>query len=157
MITRPFIIFTIIYIIIIIAFGIVAYQLEKKKLADQGKQIDIRDFLNNNNKLSPRVVIIGLIFGIIFGLMDNVSLYFGIDGFGDYLREKFGMSDIEVAGYSNTYSGVLGVTLATFAVIISSYYYPDVNQSNRPVWSNTIGFLIGAIIGIYIPKLIFRK
>lgn len=157
MITNVFIMFTIFYIIIIIACGIIAYNLEKKKLAAAGKEITTTGFLNNFVKISPKVVLVGLVFGIVFGFMDNFSLYFGINGFGDYLKDKFNMSEVEVAAYGNTYAGVLGVTLATFAVVISSYYYPEVNQNNRPVWLNTIGFLIGAILGIYIPKLFLQK
>ena len=155
LITKTFIIFTVFYIILILACAMIAYNLEKKKRAKEGKEITVKEFLNNFVKLSPKVILVGLIFGIIFGMMDNISLYFGIEGFGKHLKEEYGMSDIEVAGVGNAYSGALGITLATFAVLISAYYFPDIDQNNLPVWLNTIGFLIGAILGIYIPKMLF--
>lgn len=90
-------------------------------------------------------------------MMDNISLYFGVEGLGDILKKKYNMDEVTVAGYSNAYSGTLGITLAAFAVLISKYLYPDVDQNNLPVWLDTIGFLTGAIIGIYVPKLFFKK
>lgn len=157
MISRKFIIFTIVYVIIIITCAIIAYKLEKKRLLKQGETLNIKKFLNNGMIITPRVFLIGLIFGIILGMMDNISLYFGIEGLGDVLKQKFNMDEVTVAGYSNAYSGMLGITLAAFAVLILRYLYPDVNQNILPVWLDTLGFLIGAILGIYIPKLFFKS
>lgn len=157
MLTKSFYIFTFAYLAIIVLTAILAYYLERRKAVEKGYDITIGEFLNNYTKVTPKVILVGLVFGIVFGMMDNISLYFGIEGFGDTLKEKYNMSEFEVAGYGNTYSGALGITLATFATLVSSYLFPDVDQNSLPVWLNTTGYIIGALIGIYIPKLFFPK
>ena len=152
---QKFIIFTIFYIILILSMASIAYYLEKKNIhkKPKKKKTSITNFINNYQDITFKMVAIGIIFGIMFGLMDNISLYFGVEGLGNYLKDKYNLSETEIAGISNTYSGVLGITFATFMLLITKNYFPDVDQDNLPVWLNMLGYAIGAILGIFVPKM----
>lgn len=92
---------------------------------------------------------------IVFGFIDNAGLFFG----GCYLDEIFeklpGGYDANVtAGYGNTFSDFLGSFLGTFCGLIIQNI-TGINEG--PIYSNSIGIVIGCLIGILIPKLILRK
>ena len=92
---------------------------------------------------------------VVFGFIDNAGLFFG----GVYLEELFeklpGGDDANVlAGYGNTYSDFLGSFLGTFIGLIISNL---TNIYEGPIWANSVGIVIGCLIGIFIPKLILKK
>lgn len=100
-------------------------------------------------------MIVGMASNIVFGFIDNAGLFFG----GVYLEELFeklpGGDDANVlAGYGNTYSDFLGSFLGTFCgLIISNLTWVN----DGPIWANSLGIIIGCLLGILIPKLILRK
>ena len=87
-------------------------------------------------------------FGIVFGFIDNAGLWFGINSLEKYIPGGI----LDKAGWGNTYSDFLGATLGTSIAIILKTFMPI---SNVPIWTDSIGVLIGCILGIYIPKYFF--
>lgn len=140
------IIFTILFILISF-FS--AYYVVNKDLVKKGKQKKtILEFLNRNTKLSLRNILVGMSFGLIFGFIDNLGLWIGLRSFekqipGDILTKS---------AWGNTYSDGLGATLGTSISIILKTYYPI---EDVPIWIDTIGVVLGCIIGIYVPKYLF--
>lgn len=91
---------------------------------------------------------------IVFGFIDNAGLFFG----GVYLEELFeklpGGDDANVlAGYGNTYSDFLGSFLGTFCGLIIANI---TSVNDGPIWANSLGIVIGCLLGILIPKMILR-
>ena len=127
-----------------------AYYTVNNDLEEKGKKRKtITEFLNNNTKLSLRKVLVGMSFGIVFGFIDNFGLWIGLTSFEKYIPGDI----LTKSAWGNTYSNFLGATLGTSTSIILKTYFPI---TDIPIWVDTIGILIGCIIGILIPKTIFR-
>ena len=90
---------------------------------------------------------VGLVSSVIFGMIDNGGLYFGMDALDPILPGD----DLEKAGWGNTFSDFLGGFLGTFIGIIVKNI---TKVENTPLYSEVIGIVIGCILGIYIPKMI---
>ena len=134
-------------IVLISFFGFLAFQIKKQKNPD----ITLKEFLNSGKEPpSMKTILIGLVFGIVFGFIDNAGLWFGMDALDKYLPG----GPLTKAGYGNTYSDFLGATLGTFIGIIFKTLMP---VDNIPIWADTIGILIGCLLGIFIPKALTGK
>lgn len=142
------IIFTISFILISFfsAYYVVNRDLEKKG----EKKKTIKEFLNRNTKISLRNILVGMSFGIVFGFIDNLGLWIGLSSFEKYIPGDI----LTKSAWGNTYSDGLGATLGTSFSIILKTYFPI---GDVPIWVDTIGIIIGCIIGIYIPKYIYKK
>lgn len=99
-------------------------------------------------------IAVGMFSNIVFGFIDNAGLFFG----GVYLDELFeklpgGLDANVTAGYGNTFSDFMGSFVGTFCgmMIIN---ITGINDS--PIWSQSLGIVIGCLLGIAIPKLILR-
>tara|TARA_Y100000991_G_scaffold215269_1_gene205156 strand:- start:177 stop:719 length:543 start_codon:yes stop_codon:yes gene_type:complete len=90
---------------------------------------------------------VGLVSSVIFGMIDNGGLYFGMDALDPILPGD----DLEKAGWGNTFSDFLGGFLGTFIGIVVKNL---TKVEDTPLYSEVIGIVIGCILGIYIPKLI---
>lgn len=123
------------------------YIVNKNKEKNKKEKITLLNYLNNNSNLNFKTLWVGMTFGIVFGFIDNAGLWFGLHSLEKYIPGGL----LEKSGWGNTYSNVFGVSVGTFISIIFRTYIPI---SNIPVWTNTIGVLIGCILGIYIPKFI---
>ena len=91
-------------------------------------------------------ILVGMVFGLVFGFIDNAGMFFGMDALEPFLREGF-----VAAGIGNTYSSVLGAFLAAF---LSNVIKISTGVDTVPVWSDAAGIVVGSILGIYIPPII---
>ena len=133
----------------IFIFGYVAYKLQEKneKTKDKTKKYTVKDFLlGKKENLTFRIIVSGLVFGIIFGFLDNFFLISGLDVFDAILPKNPKLR----AGWGNTYSDLVGSTLGTF-VSFALISYLQIDQNNIPLWTNSVGMVIGCILGMYIP------
>ena len=117
-------------------------------------------YLNNDLKtLDAKTIGVGLVAGVVFGFIDNAGLFFGMSNLEAYFPQGSADDDEQTkanvnAGWGNTFSDALGSFLSVFiANIISNM--TKVNQT--PIWTESIGIIIGCILGIYIPKAIAGK
>lgn len=142
---------SLIYVIsLTLFFGYIAFKLKKKK----DKNLTLSRFLLGDANItnSFKNIFIGLIFGIIFGFLDNYYLITGMNLFEEFLPADKRLA----AGWSNTYSDLVGATMGTFISTIGIEYF-NVHTDNIPIWVNTAGIAIGCILGMYIPFVLLEK
>lgn len=96
-------------------------------------------------------VLVGLVSNIIFGLVDNGGLYFGMEAL-DPLFELFTSDELEKAGYGNTFSDFLGAFLGTFIGAFIENITAGFDLPDSPLWTQAVGIVIGCLLGIFIPK-----
>ena len=142
------ILFIIINIIVILTLSVVAYQTQRKKHPKK----TYKDFIVGK-KLSPKKLLIGLSFGIIFGFLDNVGLIIGIEK----LTKKLNLDEIGQSAIGNTYSDFIGATVGTFISLILKHTFDVEEDPDEPFWLDTMGIVIGCLLGYYIPKMFMKK
>jgi hypothetical protein len=105
---------------------------------------------------STKSVVVGLVGGVVFGLIDNTLLYMGIAALEKQLRRlPFGADDTVMAGYGNAVSGAFSALVATFAGrAVSDLTGADLEKS--PLWTTSLGFLVGGVVGVLVPRLIVQ-
>lgn len=143
--------FILLNILLITLLTWIAYTYHNYTLKKNNKETKtFIEFINNGSNITFKSIFIGLSFGLIFGFMDNLGLWIGIDKL-----EKFmpGGSKTKAA-LGNTYSDFLGATLGTSISIILNDYFSVDDDMNTPIWVNTIGIILGCLIGLITGRLI---
>lgn len=137
-----FIIINIVLLIILTYFSFKNHNNVKKKNGEQS--VSFYEFFNRTKKpLEYKTVLIGLIFGFLFGFIDNVGLVFGLDNFEHLIRG----GTIIKATIGNTYSDGIGAFIGSaVSVIAKDYYGYDIER--EPVWVNFAGVVIGCLAGV---------
>ena len=87
---------------------------------------------------------------IIFGFIDNAGLFFGMDALDPYLPG----GELTKAGYGNTFSDALGVSLGTFIGFMVEKA-SDIKETS--LIGDIIGIVLGCLLGVMLPKLIMCK
>lgn len=129
-------------IILILVVGIIAYKFSGKP--------NVLNFLDIKPFPSVLAIITGMFANIIFGIIDNGGLFFGMSALDPFLPE----GELTRAGLGNTFSDGLGAFLGTFSgVIIKSI----TKTEDTPLWSDAVGIVIGCLIGLYVPKYLTGK
>jgi hypothetical protein len=135
-------IFIVICLILILGFGVIAYMMNDKK--------NVLAFLDIRPFPSLISILTGMVANIVFGVIDNGGLFFGMSALDPFLPK----GELTRAGLGNTMSDGLGAFLGTFSgIIIKSITKID----DTPIWSDAIGIIIGCLIGLYVPKYITGK
>lgn len=135
-------------IILVIAFLYLAFKISNNKRKKDGRnEITFIQFINNEKEIRLRNVLVGMSFGLVFGFIDNAGLWIGLEKFEKYLSGSIQ----EKAGWGNTFSDALGASLGTAVLIILKSIF---TVEEAPIWVDTIGIILGCILGIYIPKYI---
>ena len=136
-------------LIIILVVGTICYRFLKNHYREkENKEFTISEFINGTKGMPPmKNILVGMVFGIVFGFIDNAGMFFGMDALEPFLPTE----GFVAAGIGNTYSSVLGAFLAAF---LSNIIKINTGVSSFPVWSDAAGIVVGAILGIYIPPLI---
>lgn len=143
--------FIIINITIVFSCVYFAYYYHNKMLVRNNEHlVSFTEYLNNTKHLKFKDVMIGISFGVIFGFIDNTGLWIGIDMLSKYMP---GGIKIQSA-LGNTYSDFIGSILGTVVSLVVKDAYGDIEE-NAPIWSNTIGILIGCLLGIVFGKVFF--
>tara|TARA_B100000963_G_scaffold346306_1_gene351380 strand:+ start:440 stop:889 length:450 start_codon:yes stop_codon:yes gene_type:complete len=130
-------------ILLIIGSGYAAFQSEKNK----NPELTLSEFISLDPVPTVKSIGVGMVSGLIFGIIDNAGLFFGMSSLDPFLPKN----KLIAAGLGNTYSDALGGFLGTFCGIIVSNL---TGIYDYPVWSSTFGIVVGCLIGLYIPALI---
>jgi hypothetical protein len=105
----------------------------------------------NQGKITLKSLLISLIFGIVFGFLDNFFLWMGIDNMMSFIPGHA----LTKGAWGNTYSDFIG---ATVGASISSIGRDLLNDDpTPPIWINAIAMPIGCIIGMYAGKFITKR
>ncbi len=135
-------------VLIVVSFLLMAFVVVNKNRLDKGeKKLTFMQFMNNNSEVTLKKVLVGMSFGMIFGFIDNFGLWYGMD----YLDPYIPGGNLTKAGYGNTFSDFIGSTMGTSISIILGTLYPT---EEAPIWVNSLGIIIGCLLGLYIPKYI---
>ena len=111
---------------------------------------DILDLLNIRNNYSYEEIAVGMASSLIFGFIDNASLFFGLDVLKPYLPG----GEYVKTGLANTFGDVFAFFLGNI-VGKSIEIYTDVNK--HPLWTKIFGTFLGCLLGVYIPALLLNK
>ena len=138
--------------LLIIIFGTITYHMDNKKYKDRtGMQLGFMDWINNNMTTTYAIskrVLVGVGAGMVFGIINNLGLWFGTDALNPITPKGTLMK----AGYGNIYANTLSAFLATFSGNIIEHVIhvgPTI-----PIWSNALGTGFGCWIGLYLAKFI---
>tara|TARA_B100001093_G_scaffold503105_1_gene557009 strand:+ start:555 stop:1013 length:459 start_codon:yes stop_codon:yes gene_type:complete len=147
------IIFIIINLIVFFSLLYISYIHHVYTLKKKGKKkVTLSHYLNRGKIPSFKNIVIGLTFGLIFGFLDNLGLWMGIDVFYKYIPG----GTLTKAGWGNTYSDLLGATVGTFIAEIAKDYF-DYDDNNQPIWLNSLGIFLGCVLGMTVGKLLTKR
>ena len=132
-------------VILIFISTYLAYQSEKEK--EGKKDLTLMEFLSIDKMPSLNNILVGMASGLVFGFIDNAGLYLGMDRLDPF----FSSDPLIRAGQGNTFSDLVGSFLGTF---IGLYIKNKSGIDDYPVWSESIGIVIGCLIGVYLPAYI---
>jgi hypothetical protein len=123
---------------LICVFGSISNYFENKSKKEKHSsdiKSDIKGFLKK--------AIVGVGSGFVFGVIDNVGLWYGMD----ILDEFFPKGKLTKAGWGNMYADTLSAFLATFTGNIISNITGI--HDEIPLWANAFGTLLGCFCGLY--------
>ncbi len=142
--------FMIINLIVIVFFIYSAFKVKNIKQVEMNKPpLSFIQFLNVSDKLTIKNVFAGLIFGIVFGFLDNFGLWMGIS----VLEEHMPGGVKTKSALGNTYSDFIGAIVGT-SVSILAFELLEISNDATPIWANTIGILIGCLLGMFFGKMV---
>lgn len=145
-----FIVFNIVFLTIFVFGSFRIYNdIMKYKEKDQ---VSFYSYINRGEIPNWHSLAIGLIFGIVFGFIDNFGLWMGLNVIEKYIPGGV----LTKSGIGNIYSDFLGVVAGTSISILAKELI-DYDDSDQPIWVNTIGIVIGCILGIIIGYLVTGK
>jgi len=133
--------------IVLVTLGTISYNIEIAYNKDKNYST-IMEFINNGkfDKDFYKRTLIGFVSGIVFGMIDNMGLWFGMDELDPILPKGI----LTKAGLSNAYSDTLGALLAAF---IANIIQNVTNNSGRtPLWANALGVFTGCVSGVVIAR-----
>lgn len=131
----------------------VAYYVRQRE--PKKKQQSLIEFINNGTTINIKSTLIGLVFGIVFGFIDNFGLWFGIEHLEKYMPGGLKMK----AALGNTYSDGIGAIIGTLIALIVKDLFQlddDSNNEKEPLWVNPIGIILGCLIGIFIGSIFLK-
>ncbi len=138
-------------IIIVSIFLFSAFAVRNRRLRNKKqKEQTLLEFINNGHSGNMKSIFVGLIFGIVFGFIDNFGLWIGISELERYMTGGVRIK----AALGNTYSDGIGALLGTFVSIIAKDLYDSDETENDPLWVNPIGIVIGCVVGIIVGKFL---
>jgi len=117
---------------------------------EERKPRSIREMLGFTNKYTLKHILVGMSSSFVFGLIDNGGLFFGMDALDPFLPG----GSLTKAGYGNTYSDALGSLLGSF---IGGSIENYTGIKDTPLWGQSVGLVIGCLMGIYLPQIITGK
>tara|TARA_B110001469_G_scaffold123334_2_gene135200 strand:- start:2372 stop:2827 length:456 start_codon:yes stop_codon:yes gene_type:complete len=147
MINKILIFWTVTIIIILACICISFTLVNNKRKKEKKTPFSLIQFLNNDQPLTATNLLVGMSFGVVFGFIDNASLWIGLDTFKKHIPGSI----LVKSGWANTYSSTLAATIGTTVFFTLKHV---LNVSHSPIWLNSFGILIGCILGLYVPKFI---
>ena len=138
--------FMLVNILLIIVSFYIAFLVHKRS----HKNTTFLKWFNQGTK-TYKGLFVSLIFGIVFGFMDNFFMWMGIDKMMSFIPGH----TLTKGAWGNTYSDFIG---ATVGAAVASIGQDLLNSDpNPPIWINAIAMPVGCIIGMYAGMFITGK
>ena len=139
--------------ILIIIFGTISFILANHNYEKKhGEALSFIKYINGKtSKDFFKRMLVGLVSGLVFGIIDNAGLWFGMESLIPILPK----GELTQAGYGNVFSDSLSAFLATFAGNIISNVTGV--TGNIPIWAQAFGTFIGCLIGLFSCRAITGK
>ena len=136
--------------ITIILLGSVIYYLEKQESLKKNKEFSFYKFLNGDieKKDLLKEIAIGFGTGFIFGMIDNFSLWFGMEALDNVLPG----GELTKAALGNTFADTYGTIISTFTLVIISKLLKQ--EPKLPLWIQALGVMTGCLTGLVISRII---
>ena len=129
---------------------------EKKK--ETGESLTLSEFFGVNKSFPEimKAMGVGMASGFVFGLIDNGGLFFGMSALDPVFVRHFPDGDHELvkSGLGNTFSDAVGGFLGTFVGMIMQH---TTAVDDYPFWAETLGIVIGCLVGVYGPWFVMKK
>ena len=143
----------IVSISIIAIAAYISFVIHNKTLLEQNKKRNsFLEFINRGQIPSIKMLKVGLIFGIVFGFMDNVGLWFGLNTFEKYLPGGI----LTKSALGNTYSSLMGTIVGGFVATVAKDRY-NYDEDDAPIWIDAVGVVIGCFLGLFVGRLLTKK
>jgi hypothetical protein len=167
------------FIYSLITLATMAFKFEQIKYYKKSKFVD-SNIINFNmyftkgldekkiySSVDLSIIIPGLVFGLVFGFIDNAGLISGLEALdtpfsvisklligsppSDKNSLKLYNEKLEgtTSGLGNLFSDGLGVTLGAFFGNLAKTLFPS--KISQPIWVDMVGVSLGCILGIVIP------
>lgn len=151
---KKLIYFFAIIVVILIITGAIAFKLAKDDICKkENRELTFSEWFNGYN-FSHKSILVGMGSGIAFGFIDNFGLFYGMNILEKYLAKLPGGNYTSILGaYGNTFSNTISTFLSTF---VGNIIMMKSGITATPIWSNAIGVIIGCLIGISLPTLVFK-
>ena len=117
---------------------------------DDPNETTLWDTINHHN-INIRSILIGGVFGFVFGFIDNFFLVIGIDNLTKYMPGD----TITQSGLGNTYSDVVASLVGVF-VSNAMHSIMKTHDEKFPLWADSMGILLGCLFGLYVGKLFIK-
>jgi len=149
----PIIIFIVINLVLFFSMFYLSYQINVYTRKKKNKPpFNVMEFVNKGRIPPLKDIMVGLVFGLIFGFLDNFGLWMGLDVLHKYLPGGL----LTKSALGNTYSDLLGVTMGSFISIMAKDIF-DFDEDNSPIWLNTMGVVAGCLLGMTTGRLLTGK
>ena len=132
--------------ILIVILGTITYRYANEKFKKKHQRdLTFFEFINGGPLDSTffKRVLKGLGVGVVFGIIDNGGLWFGMDALDPILPK----GTLTRAGFGNVFSDTLSAFLSTFAGAIIAHHFPV--EGETPIWTDAIGTFIGTLVGLF--------
>ena len=128
-----------------------AFSIKQYTLRQNNKEpIRFLDWINQG-KITLKGLTVSLLFGIVFGFLDNLFLWIGIDRMTSFIPG----GTLTKGAWGNTYSDFIGATVgASIASIGESLLNVE---DNPPIWINAVAMPLGCILGMMVGQSITGK
>lgn len=136
--------FIILSVSLILASIYIAYHVQSRSMK---RPYTFFEFINDGKTLpSLKDIIVGLTFGTVFGALDAVGTWVGMNQTTRALPKYSPEIRASLAGL---YSNVMSISLSTIISLVVKVLLGS-TSTQEPIWVNVLGVLTGSIIGIYL-------
>ena len=142
-----FIFFNVLLIIFVVG---VAYSYRLHTLRRRGEQPVSLIYWMNQGEITMKGVLTSMVFGLVFGFVDNFFLWMGYDKLLKFVPG----GGLTRAAWANTYSDFIGAVVGAGVASLVFDSFGVQSALISPVWADALSIPLGAVLGMHVGKLV---